>query len=850
MKLTVGKKIGGGFCISIVILAGIGFLGISNMRLINKNSERMYRDYTVAIKNLADVGYSVSAIRLHIMDMLNTDNQAQRMEYQKKITDRQKTIDEAIRAYEAGASTEAEKIALNDFKNKWPIYISSAQNGIDKAIAALKAEDTGAVEEKGKKDSIEDAGPKYTAMLKSLNDMVGVSSGVVRIAGVTYLSNVKTEIINIRMDILNILNNKDLDTRNGLTADIQKKIETIEEDLKRFETTNLADEEKEGFVSFRGKWDSYLTVAQGIAAKAIEAATSPNNVTAEQEVQKIGKYDANAKYTFVIKSIDDLIDTSNHVVRIAWIAYLNNAKFAIISMRMDVLSMLNASDLATREACLEMIRNHLDSVEGNLQMFEEIGLNEEEKNQINVVKEDWKAYVSSTRAVADTALKAARMREEGKDRWSLNQAAKKNEREEAGPKFSPAIAAATTMLSVCDNVAKSLYQDSVNKYKSSFLFLTILVLTGVGGGIALGVLISTGITRLFRALVEGLTEGASQVASASGQISASSQSLSQGASEQAASLEKTSSSMEEVAAVVKQNADNAREATQLSVLCTGSVEKGNQAVTEMNSAMKEINVSSKRIADIIKVIDGIAFQTNLLALNAAVEAARAGEHGKGFAVVAEEVRNLAQRSANAAKDTASLIQDSVQKATTGINLAEKCGGALQEIVANVKKVANLINEIAAASQEQSQGTSQVSKSLNEMEQITQENAASAEETASASRQLSTQAKHLMALVEKIAAEISRTDEKIKEVQLAQEPEIVRKTRIARTLAESSSEQDPEACGELAESENVFPLVHVNSPVRKSHTGKIKGNGRGNGGKQLSRKPEEIIPMNNDVFKDF
>ncbi|MBI4007804.1 MAG: MCP four helix bundle domain-containing protein, partial [Planctomycetes bacterium] len=142
MKLTVGKKIGGGFCISIVILAGIGFLGIRNMGLINKNSERMYNDCTVAMKSLADVGYSANAIRLHIMDMLNTDDPTQKMEYQKEIIDRQKTIDEAIKAYETSASTEAERMALKDFKDRWQVYMSSAQSGIDKAIAALEAEDT------------------------------------------------------------------------------------------------------------------------------------------------------------------------------------------------------------------------------------------------------------------------------------------------------------------------------------------------------------------------------------------------------------------------------------------------------------------------------------------------------------------------------------------------------------------------------------------------------------------------------------------------------------------------------------------------------------------------------------
>lgn len=844
MKLTVGKKIGGGFLISIIIIAWIGFLGIRNMRLINKNSERMYSDYTVTIKNLADVGYSANAIRLHILDMLNTDDLTQRVAYQDKIIDLQKAIDEAINAYEESASTDEERNALKDFKDKWPVYMSSAQNSINSAIAALKAEDSASVENKAKKDASEDVGLKYANMLNSLNDMIEVSSAVVRIAPITYLLNVKSNISNIRMDILSMLNNKDADTRQALAVSVDKKAAGIEEDLKRFEATKLSDEEKEDLLSFTEKWNEYLAAVHETSVKAIEAAASFNGETIEQEVQKSGNEDVYMKYIYAIRSIDDLVVTSNQALRIPWIAYLNNVKYALLNMRMDMLNMLNASDIATREASLEMIQNRTDSVEGNLQMFEEIGLNEEEKDQLNAVRDVWKAYTASNLSVADTALNAAKIREGGEDRWSLNQAARENEREEAGPKFPPAIAAATTMLNVCDNVAKGLYKDSVNTYKSSFLFLTILVLTGVGGGITLGVLISTKVTRLFRALLEGLTEGADQISSASGQISSSSKSVAQGANEQAASLEATSSSMEEMSSMVKQNADNAREAAQLSTLCTGSAEKGNQSVSEMNNAMKEINASSKKIADIIKVIDGIAFQTNLLALNAAVEAARAGEHGKGFAVVAEEVRNLAQRSANAAKDTASLIQDSVQKADVGANLAERCGGVLQEIVTSVKKVANLINEIAAASQEQSQGITQVSSSLNEMENITQQNASSAEETASASHQLSAQAKNLMVLVDKVAAEIDGTNEKINEAQFAQEH------GVSRTSIESSSEQGPQAFGELTEFEDVSSLELVESSALKTRSGKTKGNGHNNGGKHLLRNPEDAIPMNDDVFKGF
>jgi methyl-accepting chemotaxis protein len=197
--------------------------------------------------------------------------------------------------------------------------------------------------------------------------------------------------------------------------------------------------------------------------------------------------------------------------------------------------------------------------------------------------------------------------------------------------------------------------------------------------------------------------------------------------------------MEEMESVTRQNANNAEEAAKLVERCSSAAENGSKAVTEMNTSMDDINISSKKIAEITKVIDGIAFQTNLLALNAAVEAARAGEHGKGFAVVAEEVRNLAQRSATAAKDTTVLIEDCVAKAEKGAELTDKCNEALDEIVVNVKKATDLTREITNASTEQSDGISQVNNAIQQMDQITQLNAANAEETASASEELSAQA---------------------------------------------------------------------------------------------------------------
>jgi len=243
-------------------------------------------------------------------------------------------------------------------------------------------------------------------------------------------------------------------------------------------------------------------------------------------------------------------------------------------------------------------------------------------------------------------------------------------------------------------------------------------------------------------LIGRIDESTMQVSSGASQVSDASQSLSQGATEQAASLEEITSSMTQMGSQIKANAENASRASKLCEAARGSAEKGSERMDEMVAAMGEINDSSGQIAKIIKVIDDIAFQTNLLALNAAVEAARAGQHGKGFAVVAEEVRNLAARSAKAARETAQLIEDSVQKAEKGGGIAHQTAEALKEIVEGVTRVTDLVGEIAAASNEQAQGISQASSALSQIDSVTQQNTANAQETASAAEELSSQAAEL------------------------------------------------------------------------------------------------------------
>ena len=254
------------------------------------------------------------------------------------------------------------------------------------------------------------------------------------------------------------------------------------------------------------------------------------------------------------------------------------------------------------------------------------------------------------------------------------------------------------------------------------------------------------ITRPIKAVAMHLSEGADQTASAASQVSASSQSLAEGATEQAASLEETSSSLEEMSSMTKKNTENAQHTNDLAKQARAAAETGAADMQTMGAAINEIKVSSDEVAKIIKTIDEIAFQTNILALNAAVEAARAGEAGMGFAVVADEVRNLAQRAAQAAKETSGKIETAVSKTAQGVQISAKVAQSLQEIVAKVRQVDELAAEVATASKEQSQGIEQVNSAVTQMDKVTQSNAANAEESASASEELNTQAEVLRGAV--------------------------------------------------------------------------------------------------------
>ena len=407
-------------------------------------------------------------------------------------------------------------------------------------------------------------------------------------------------------------------------------------------------------------------------------------------------------------------------------------------------------------------------------------------------------------------------------------------REEIGKKRG---VAADAVLAEAKNTSVGSMDTSAKSSGTAASSLTTASMTMIVGlvvatllGIFVAVFITRSITKPIRQVADTLAAGAEQTAGAAGQVSSASQSLAEGASEQAASLEETSSSLEEMSSMTKRNAETAGKVKELGSEARKAGDLGVKDMTALVSAMDAIKTSSADIAKIIKTIDEIAFQTNILALNAAVEAARAGEAGAGFAVVADEVRNLAQRCAQAAKETASKIEDAVQKSAVGADISAKVAKSLEEIVGKARQVDEMAGEVAAASQEQSQGISQVNIAVTQMDKVTQSNAANAEESAAAAEELTAQAESLKEAVSDLLRLVDGQGH-----------------QVAASASLAGASHKGGAKGVFAKQHK--PAVTASHSNGKGHTTVISGSRQPAPAPAMAASRRSEIPMEGD-FKDF
>ena len=714
-NLSLGMKISFGFLILLIIASAIGGAGVLSMKSVETEARLLAKEYIPEV----DIAIELRGAANRLMFELRGYGFTEEARFFENAQKEFKAVDVAI---DKGRGLEKRAIHLKKLKEQLDVA--------GKALAEYKllAEETRETSSKMQenRNTLEASAAKYMANCKSFLDgqnekLQGeLVEGQTRIMTVTTLSGLgasarvgnfksmltgdktrMTEVIK-GLDMVGILI-KDLDddgfSYEDITflGDIEDSAKEYQDALKGFLAASEGNE-----LSKDGITENYLKKLGNIS-KAYEAAS-------EEYMEILHDKLTNDMFerTTKINMINEIIDTGN-TIRIA--------SFKAQAMR--------------NPAVMIEARKLFDDIDMGFEELLEITHSDEDIKRINEVK--------SAGAVYNSGMK------DFLDNWILLQDIGVK-RDEVGKK----------VVNACESLSDAGMVATVKISNDAALSLSkasISMIIGVCAALLIGIfaafMITKSITGPVRRTIANLTEISEQVASASEQVAGASQSLAEGASDQAASIEETSASLEEMSSTTKQNAENATQADTLMNEANDVVGSANRSMGELTTSMTEIAQASEETSKIIKTIDEIAFQTNLLALNAAVEAARAGEAGAGFAVVANEVRNLAMRAADAAKNTAGLIESTVKKVSEGSKLVLKTSSAFSEVAESSTKVGSLVGEISEASREQADGIEEINKSILQMDRVTQQSAASAEESASASEEMTGQTRLMEIAVEEL-----------------------------------------------------------------------------------------------------
>ncbi|MFP4052353.1 MAG: methyl-accepting chemotaxis protein [Phycisphaerae bacterium] len=713
--MKLGTKIAGGFTMLVLIAVGLGGLAIVNMKGVEEESNILAKEYVPELRLANEVERNSLNTMYEIRGYGFTENEQYLDAGKKSMQEVRKSLtacrELAARAPHLVKLPELEK-QCSDALARYAELVDQTEKTADKLAACRDDLDKAAENYMSNCiDFLAGQNAAFKADLKDRQLKIRLVSDIVDLGSVARVQNFKSQATNdpelLRQAVDTIKN------VHGKTSELRKVCQD-KEDIARIDLTDKAA------TTYQAAMEGFLKeFQQGKAADSKELThyRDQMDAAAQTYVQNCEEFLAGQQNKF----------STDMSERHDKITFVN-----------DVIDVGNATRLACfRSQALrdpKLIRDAMPNFDKMETLFKDL-------RKITRLEVDLQRIDNTEKAANN--YKAAMIA--FVNNWDkLQEIARK--REEAGDKVL-AGAMGTSKAGIEGTT------DVANSAASSLSIASTTMIIGLGVAVVVSIVLAFFITRSITGpihrIISALTGGSEQVAAASGQVSSASQSLAQGASEQAASVEETSASVEEMSSMIKQNASNADEAKGLADSANSNAQRGSEAMTRMSNAIEDIKKSSDETAKIIKTIDEIAFQTNLLALNAAVEAARAGEAGKGFAVVAEEVRNLAMRSAEAARNTASMIETAVKNSDNGVTISQEVAESLNAIADGSRKVNDLVTEIAAASNEQAAGIEQISTAVTQMDQVTQSNAANAEESASASEELSAQAEELQTIVQEL-----------------------------------------------------------------------------------------------------